>query len=105
LAASLIDGDGYIFSADYLRDGKAGGQRAASFLSQELTAALGRRMQHYVAVYVNRAGLSETLVAHGFIHKQSQFDDFIVGFNQSSPLFSIIDAGKGKEAADAKVKG
>jgi hypothetical protein len=34
-----------------------------------------------------------------------QFDAFLLGFNQASPLFSIVDVGRGKEAADVKVKG
>lgn len=34
-----------------------------------------------------------------------QFEDFIHGFNLANPLFSIVDVGNGKEAADTKIKG
>ncbi len=34
-----------------------------------------------------------------------EFDGFCHGFNQSTHLFSIVDAGNGKEAADTKIKG
>ena len=33
-----------------------------------------------------------------------QFDEFVQGFNQASPLFSFVDVGSGKEAADAKYR-
>lgn len=81
-----------------------GGQLAASTLIQELNS-LGRRMTTYAIVCVNRAGLAGVLRSNGIISNKSEFDDFITGFNQASPLLSIIDVGSGKEAADAKLRG
>lgn len=34
----------------------------------------------------------------------SVWTDFVVGFNQAHPLFSIVDCGRGKEGADAKMR-
>ena len=34
-----------------------------------------------------------------------QFEQFVMGFNQAAPLFSFVDVGIGKEAADSKIKG
>lgn len=62
-------------------------------------------MQIYAVVYLNRSGLADLLYNNEIIYNKSMFDEFIVGFNQASPLLSIVDVGKGKEAADAKVRG
>jgi hypothetical protein len=62
------------------------------------------RAKLWVQVYLNQNGLAETLASRKLC-TVAQFDDFVVGFNQSSPLFSIVDVGSGKEAADAKIKG
>lgn len=62
-------------------------------------------MRLYAAIYLNRTGLCDLFYSNNIIGQKSEFDDFIVGFNQASPLLSIIDVGPGKEAADAKVRG
>ncbi|KAF8336369.1 uncharacterized protein EI90DRAFT_3119649 [Cantharellus anzutake] len=103
-ALVLIDGDGYIFSPGYWRQGKEGGRRAAVVLHDILATAAGLRSQLYAIIYFNRRGLGNALCANNICLKD-QFEDFIVGFNQSTPLFAMIDAGHGKEAADAKIRG
>lgn len=105
LAVTLIDGDGYIFSLELIKDGKVGGQLAAAELSKALTAVAGKRLPIYAVIYLNRNGLCDLLYSNDIIANKSDFDDFIVGFNQASPLLSIVDVGRGKEAADAKVRG
>lgn len=62
-------------------------------------------MQIYAVIYLSRTGLSDLLLSNDLVADKSTFDDFIVGFNQASPFISIVDVGKGKEAADSKVKG
>lgn len=62
------------------------------------------RAQLWVTVYCNKAGLMETLVKNR-VCSSEQFEGFLHGFNLASPLFSIIDVGNGKEAADTKIKG
>ncbi|KAF8336373.1 uncharacterized protein EI90DRAFT_169403 [Cantharellus anzutake] len=103
-ALALIDGDGYVFSPGYWRKGKEGGRQAAVVLHDTLAATAGLRSQLCATIYFNRKGLGSTLCANSICSKD-QFEDFIVGFNQSTPLFAMIDAGHGKEAADAKIRG
>jgi hypothetical protein len=62
------------------------------------------RGQVWLTVYCNKAGLLNALTRHEMCTAE-QFEDFILGFNQASPLFSIVDVGNIKEAADAKIKG
>ncbi|KAF8323732.1 hypothetical protein DL93DRAFT_7123 [Clavulina sp. PMI_390] len=104
VAVTLIDGDGYLFSFDFIKQGKYGGQMAAVALSKAFTDVTDKRMRLHAIIYLNRNGLSELLYSNNIIQQKSDFDEFIVGFNQASPLLSIIDVGPGKEAADAKVR-
>ena len=100
----LIDGDGCIPSEEYLSLGKEGGRRAAARLTQELVASMGRSAQLYTVVYFNRWGLADCLEAND-ICSFRELDGYVMGFNQSSPLFSMLDVGSGKEAADSKLRG
>jgi hypothetical protein len=111
LILCVIDGDGTIFAQDFIASGQAGGREAAILLTQGLVEYMGTlgselsvRGQVWVTIYLNTSGLMETLMYNGLC-TADQFDAFIVGFNQASPLFSIVDVGYGKEAADAKIKG
>ncbi|GBE77914.1 hypothetical protein SCP_0107960 [Sparassis crispa] len=112
LVLCLIDGDGNIFSPELITLGQAGGRQAAMLLTKGLTdylsntesaeAASGRG-QIWLTIYCNKSGLVETLTNHSLCSAE-QFEAFVAGFNQASPLFSIVDVGNGKEAADAKIK-
>ena len=105
VAVALIDGEGYIFSDTYVSMGKEGGKLAASVLEQAICEDIGRQDQVYVTMYLNRAGLAELLHSNGVIQHTADFDEFIIGFNQSAPLFSIVDVGHEKNATAAKVEG
>lgn len=102
----LLDGDGCIFSENYLKDGEEGGKLAAATLKQEIltTSAEGAIGTLCVFIYMNQSGLRDTLAAN-HVCSVTQFTDFVLGFNRSTELFSIVDVGKGKEAADAKLRG
>ncbi|KAI0669923.1 hypothetical protein C8Q78DRAFT_976572 [Trametes maxima] len=115
LILCLIDGDGNIFSADLIKQGQAGGRQAAMLLTKGLTdhlasidpdeasAAAHGRGQVWLTIYCNKSGLLETLLGNA-VCTADEFEAFVLGFNQSSPLFSIVDVGNGKEAADSKIK-
>ncbi|KAH9849783.1 hypothetical protein C2E23DRAFT_736548 [Lenzites betulinus] len=113
LILCLIDGDGNIFSADLIKQGQAGGRQAAMLLTKGLTdhlasidpteASAPGRGQVWLTIYCNKSGLVETLLANAMCTVE-EFEAFVLGFNQSSPLFSIVDVGNGKEAADSKIK-
>jgi hypothetical protein len=57
-----------------------------------------------VSIYFNKTHLVDALVGHE-VCTQEQFEAFLVGFSQASPRFLTIDAGYGKEATDAKIRG
>ncbi|EPQ60792.1 hypothetical protein GLOTRDRAFT_124541 [Gloeophyllum trabeum ATCC 11539] len=110
LVICLIDGDGHIFSQDLLTKGQSGGRQAAMSLTKGIMDYMSNdddttagRSQLWLTIYCNKNGLLETLVNH-HICTAEQYEAFVLGFNQSSPLFSIVDVGSGKEAADAKIK-
>ena len=57
-----------------------------------------------VRVYANVKGLFKTYRDHSICSERKCLDDFIRGFNMADPLFDFVDAGSGKECADAKLK-
>ncbi|KAJ7487636.1 hypothetical protein B0H11DRAFT_2014190 [Mycena galericulata] len=105
LLLCLIDGDGHIFQKDLIAQGHPGGRQAAMLLTKGLTdyTQTSSRAQVWLTVYCNKTGLVETLINQDVCTKD-QFEEFCLGFNQAAPLFSILDVGQGKEAADAKIK-
>ncbi|KAJ7110185.1 hypothetical protein C8R44DRAFT_801590 [Mycena epipterygia] len=110
LLLCLIDGDGHIFQKDLITQGHIGGRQAAMLLTKGLTdytraidTQMSSRAQVWLMLYCNKNGLVDTLVTQDICTKE-QFDEFCLGFNQAAPLFSILDVGQGKEAADAKIK-
>ena len=58
-----------------------------------------------VRVYVNSAGLAQTLVRSNYIKAAADFSSFGCGFTQCRPLFDFVDVGGGKERADHKIRG
>ncbi|KAK0233206.1 hypothetical protein IW262DRAFT_1329215 [Armillaria fumosa] len=110
LILALVDGDGNIFTDELLRQGQAGGRNAAMMLTKGLTdhtatvdPRVSARSRVWLTVYCNKQGLSDTLITND-VCTSEQFEAFFLGFNQAAPLFSIIDVGTGKEAADTKIK-
>jgi hypothetical protein len=100
----LIDGDGCIFSPQYLDKGHIGGEQAATQLKQELVKRVGGGATLCTFVYLNYIGLRNFLVNEE-ICTVAQFNEFIMGFNRSTELFCVVNVGPGKEAADAKIRG
>jgi hypothetical protein len=111
LILCLIDGDGCIFTQELLQLGSTGGQRAAKSLKDGITsylvdndlAELSRRGRIWLTIYFNKTGLLKTLKRANICSDQN-FEEFITTFHQASPLFSVVDVGMAKEAADAKIK-
>ncbi|KAF7309434.1 hypothetical protein MIND_00314200 [Mycena indigotica] len=105
----LIDGDGAIFSTQLISQGQKGGHTAAQRLSdgtmQALTKCYGARAyQLWVYVFFNRQGLLNAFRRSGHVAVNGKLEDFIVGFNQATERFIMVDVGSTKEAADAKLK-
>lgn len=126
----IRSGDGAIFSESFLHRGREGGRDAAAALNAALKSyvesynsslsnngirntedvngfSTGRIMSPQIicTMFYNRTGLAKTLLANGVCGTSQSLQDFFVGFNQASPLFTLVDVGDGKEAADAKLRG
>ncbi|KAG5648677.1 hypothetical protein DXG03_000023 [Asterophora parasitica] len=107
--ATLLDGDGTIFSGDLISQGRAGGHAAAQKLSdailQHLSSTYGaNQYQLWVYVFFNKRGLVDTFGRVGDVKAKQKFEDFVMGFNQAAERFIMVDVGDAKEAADAKIK-
>ncbi|KAF4606736.1 hypothetical protein EYR38_000790 [Pleurotus pulmonarius] len=110
LIVALIDGDGHLFTQDLFSAGQAGGRMAATLLREALLGyvadkhpGIANRSEILLTIFWNGKGLKETLMRNN-VCTWDEFDGFCHGFNQSTHLFSIVDAGNGKEAADTKIK-
>lgn len=79
-------------------------QGLTDHLSTLETDHSGPRGEIWLTIYCNKKGLTETL-ANNDVCTADQFEQFVMGFNQAAPLFSFVDVGIGKEAADSKIKG
>ncbi|KAG9038425.1 hypothetical protein FRB95_001282 [Tulasnella sp. JGI-2019a] len=108
IAICLIDGDGAVFNDDLLRKGQDGGAEAARQLKEGLLKHISetegiRPRDTKAMIFMNVTGLGWALERHG-ICNGGVFRQFILGFNQATPLFAVVDVGNGKEAADAKLR-
>ncbi|KAG8923492.1 hypothetical protein FRC02_011110 [Tulasnella sp. 418] len=112
LIVCLMDGDGAIFSEDLLIRGREGGRQAAAILTHTIKGYLNHESstnytlhsyQIYAAIYYNGPGLRNILIQNK-VCDMKDFTEFVEGFNQATPLFTLVDVGGGKEAADAKLK-
>ncbi|KAJ7499062.1 hypothetical protein FB451DRAFT_1204123 [Mycena latifolia] len=106
---TLIDGDGAIFSSDLISKGQEGGHLAARSLSDSITQFLsakygGGPYQLWIYLFYNKRGLTDTFGRVGLGPLNNFFDEFVVGFNQATERFTMVDVGSMKEAADAKLK-
>ena len=107
----LVDGDGNIFSPELISAGHTGGAQAALLLNRGIMEHLKtlaelptKNPQIWLTIYCNLNGLRDAFINHQHCTVE-QYDAFIEGFNKAAPLFSIVDVGSSKEAADTKLKG
>ncbi|KAF9777789.1 hypothetical protein BJ322DRAFT_1095414 [Thelephora terrestris] len=110
LVLCLVDGDGNIFSPELISAGHTGGAQAATLLNRGIMEHLKtladiptKNPQIWLTIYCNLNGLRDTVTNHHHCTAE-QYDAFIEGFNKAAPLFSIVDVGSSKEAADTKLK-
>lgn len=108
----LIDGDGMIFQNDFIREGDAGGRRAAAQLHKAIeyhveheTQSIPVESRIICRIYANVKGLADVLVRTGVISEAGVFEEFVRGFTRGKILFDFIDVGPGKDRADEKVIG
>ncbi|KAJ7742450.1 hypothetical protein DFH07DRAFT_41439 [Mycena maculata] len=106
---TLIDGDGSIFSSDIIAQGQHGGHLAACSLSDSITQFLSTNYgaapyQLWVYLFYNKRGLTDTFNRVGLGSLNKAYEDFVVGFNQATERFTMVDVGSMKEAADTKLR-
>ncbi|EEU42696.1 uncharacterized protein NECHADRAFT_84191 [Fusarium vanettenii 77-13-4] len=94
------------FLDEFVRQGTAGGKRAAQALKEAIKAqwpAYSRRaiITH---IYANMRGLGATYEGNGVVSSLLDWYAFVSGFNIVDPMFDYLDAGSGKECADYKIK-
>ncbi|RYP08119.1 hypothetical protein DL764_002102 [Monosporascus ibericus] len=105
----LVDGDGYVFDDELVRDGTEGGSRAAKRLNDTVKHSLRRKglegCEIMVRVYANLVGLSKALYKVGLCGAEKRsLAPFTAGFNRSYGLNDFVDAGELKENADFKLR-
>ena len=111
-ALVLIDGDGYIFNEDLIRQGLKGGEIAAerleSRLHQYFSDSNFRRQRGWrvvVFIFASIDGLSHKMKKFGRIQEASCLRFFAIGINQSQALVNVVDVGaKCKEGTDYKIR-
>ena len=57
-----------------------------------------------VYIFANFAGLAKTLVEHKALESLASFEASVSGFNKFDS-FHFVDAGRGKECTDNKIRG
>ena len=94
-----------------MKDGEAGGGQAAQLLRDCIRNQVARMTpaasQWSIMVYVfaNLTGLAKTLISHNIVDSTVKFEAFVSGFNKFNASFNFVDAGRGKECADNKIRG
>ena len=106
----LLDGDGYLFPDDLIRQGTQGGERAAQQLHDAVKGYLepfegASRWTVMVRILLNVNGLATTYQRHEVISHVGVLREFAIGFARKEALFDIVDVGWGKERADHKLRG
>lgn len=109
LVLALLDGDGYIFTKELLSQGESGGREAASRLSTGILHHLREQPNFpsnpilWTMIFLSKDRLEHVLSKSDTCNPH-QFKHFIKGFSQAHPLFSFVEVGLSKEAADYKIK-
>lgn len=80
-------------------------QKLSDSVGHYLNANAISQFQLWVYVFYNKRGLADTFGKAGLLTVKRNFDEFVLGFNQATERFLMVDVGGAKEAADAKVKG
>lgn len=100
-----------IFKDELLQLGEEGGRKAAKELSLAVEGYVTNNYPSIISpkvitkMYVNMKALCDACVRGGIITDPSTLDEFLRGFNNSFPLFDIVDVGTANNAAHDKIKG
>jgi hypothetical protein len=73
------------------------------YVTRELD--LPRHIQIRIRIYANTKSLASAYCHDKVLDSPVELDLFVRGFNMGHPMCDFVDAGNGKECADAKLKG
>lgn len=103
---ALIDGNGLLFTENYIRQGTEGGKQAAHVLYnailQQCHSAPG--IEVIVKIYANLDSLSNAMWRNGIIQNEADLSQFFSGFSQCKATFDFVDVGWGEQLVDDKIK-
>ena len=108
----IIDGDNLLFRKDLINEGFAGGVKAArrvrsyvldNLQGSPIAAITTSSMDVRAAIVCNLVQLRSILETRGGVRKGA-FDEFYLGWLKGGPFFGFVDAGKGKQVADIRVR-
>ena len=106
VALCVIDGTRSFFSAKYTTHGEEGGRQAGEEIVQGITNHLAddRSLQAklFITIYIRKTQLRNDVVASG-LGTPRQFDDFLIGLNETSYL-NIVEVSN-KRDVDKKIEG
>lgn len=111
-ALVLLDGDGYLFNEDLVRQGLKGGEIAAERLEDELRIYFERNnfkgqrgWRIVVFIFASLDGLAHKMKKSGRTSEAKSFRQFTIGINQSEALINVVDVGTFcKEGTDYKIR-
>ena len=98
------------FNESLLQKGADGGAEAAQRMLNTLQQYISKfngagDWQILVRVFLNIDFLTRKCQSEGVVGDELTLRQFALGFTKSQPLFEIVDAGRGKDRVDYKVKG
>lgn len=73
------------------------------YVSKELE--LPSQIAIRVRIFANTKGLASVYCCNKILNSADDLHMFVRGFNMGYPMCDFVDAGDGKECADAKLKG
>jgi len=105
VALCVIDGTRSFFAANYTTQGEEGGRRAGQEIVQCITNYLvddkSLQAKLFITIYIRKTQLRNDVVASGLC-TPAQFDDFLIGLNETSYL-NIVEVSN-KRDADKKIE-
>lgn len=100
------------FHGKFIQGGKDGGYEASRLLKeavekhvQEVDHGVPPNTRYNIRVYANVEGLTKAYREVKILSQEESLARFIQGFNMPNGLCEFVDAGNGKECADAKLRG
>ncbi|CZS92071.1 uncharacterized protein RCO7_00693 [Rhynchosporium graminicola] len=106
----LIDGDCMPFLDALVILAQQGGLEAVRCLRNKVCEYVSKELKLpsniavRIRVYANIKGLASAYFFNKVLERQDDLSMFIRGFNMGHPMCDFVDAGDGKECADAKLK-